>query len=179
MIDSKLAVGALLVALAAPATAAEMTAAFTHETGATWQVDLNVINDGVPATFSGFTVYFSEALYADLALIASPAAWDSIVVQPDLGLASAGFLDSALFDRNQPLTAGQSQGGFTVQFTLLGNGAPAPLLFDIVDENYNVLSSGQTAAVPEPAMLVQLLAGIGVLGCVVARRRGVTVGGRA
>ena len=103
MTSPALLTGACLLALSLQASAAQMTASFVQEAGSTWHVDLAVLNDGVPTAFSGYTVYFSELLYGGLSLRTSPSDWNSLLVQPDLALASAGFLDSALVDRTPGL----------------------------------------------------------------------------
>lgn len=157
----------LLAMFLGPASAAVVGANFTQQSGSAWTVDLSITNDGTPAEITGFTVYFSESLFADLVVDASPAEWDSIAVQPDLVL-GAGFFDTLLLDPSAPLTLGQTQAEFRVAFTFLGAGAPSSLAYDIVDESYQVLASGftvaaSTGAVPEPGTI--LLASLGLIGC--------------
>lgn len=155
------------------ANAAVVTSSFSRVSGSTWSVELEVSNDGTPAEIGAFTVFFSEDLYADLVLASSPSDWDSIVIEPDLAIPAAGFLDTFVLDPTLALSAGQSQGGFRVEFTLLSGDAPRALPFDIVDENFEIIESGVTAApgntVPEPASLG--LVSLGLLGALVGRRR--------
>ena len=154
----------------ANANAAVAEASFTQQSGSSWTVDLTITNDGLPAAITGFTVYFSETLFAGLSVVTSPAEWDSIAVEPDVALASAGFLDSFLIDPTVPLSVGQTQGGFRLAFTFLGVGTPPMLPFDIVDQSYNVLFSGVTAPpVLEPSTAV--LTGLGLLGLLAFRGR--------
>lgn len=150
--------------------AAQINASYSQVSGASWAVDFAVTNDGAPTEITGFTIYFSEMLFADLVVDASPAQWDSIAIQPDLNLQSPGFLDSVLLGGSAPLTLGQTQGGFRVAFTFLGVGSAPMLAYDIVDQNFNVLFSGVTAApIPEPATAV--LTGLGLLGFLAFRER--------
>lgn len=96
-------------------------------------------------------------------LLGSPVAWDSLVIQPDAALASAGFLDAQLLS-GAGLTSGQSAQGFSLQFSYLGQGRPPELPFEIVDANYQVLYSGITSPVtpvPEPTGAALLLLGLG------------------
>jgi PEP-CTERM motif len=160
MIRLALALATALLTLSA-ANAAQVTASFSQVSGASWTVDFAATNDGAPEVLSGLTVYFSESLFADLTLEASPATWDSIVVQPDSALPSAGFLDTFAIDPGDALTLGQTQDGFRVGFTFQGSGVPSMLPFDIVDRDFNVLLSGTTTApIPEPGTALLLLLGL-------------------
>jgi hypothetical protein len=161
--------GAAILALSAlaclPARAAVMTAQFSQTAGQ-WEVALNIINDGTPPSIANFTVFFDGPSFSSLTTLASPAGWDSIVVQADPGLASPGFFDSAA-SATEVLGAGQSQSGFVVGFAYTGVGAPSSLRYQIHDESFTVLLfEGQTVPVPEPAAWLLGLAGLGI----VARR---------
>lgn len=165
-----LLVMAWILALGA-AHSAQVTASFSHLSGATWTVDFTVTNDGAPDLITGFTVYFSESLFADLVVSASPPEWDSIVIQPDLVLESPGFFDTFVLAPGAPLILGASQSGFSAQFKLLGDAVPPMLFFDIVDQEFNVLFSGVTTPqIPEPAIVVMLIIGLGVVETAVRRR---------
>lgn len=138
-----------------------------------WTATFELDNTGPLQELTGFTVYFSEALFLDLSLAASPATWDSIVVQPDLALMSPGFLDSLASAPEQALQIGQRLGGFTVGFRFLGADAPPMIPFEIVDSQFNVLLAGMTVPIPEPRAAA--LAGLGLVVVLAAalRRRGV------
>lgn len=174
MKHSAIGIAVACLFMSAQSDAAQMTTSFDNLGGDLWSVDLAVYNDGAPAEVSGFTVYFADTLYADLLLTASPASWDSLVIQPDPALPSDGFLDSFMLDRTQPLTDGQSQGGFSVQFSYAGQGSPTSLRFEIVDEAYDVLYAGYTvpaSPVPEPSTYLMAAVGIGFTGWWTSRRR--------
>lgn len=158
------------------AQAAVVNVSFTDLGGSQYLADIAVENDGSPASISGFTLYFDEARFTNLALTASPAAWDSLLIQPDLGLPAAGFLDSFVIDPLTALSLGQTQRGFQVSFDYIGLGLPGSMAFDITDSDFNVLFSGVTTTVtstppggqiPEPdALWLALVA----LGCLVVVR---------
>jgi hypothetical protein len=148
----------------AGAQAAGLDANYQWLGGTDWQVAFTLHADGTPASVSEFTVYFPETSFSGLSLTGSPAAWDSLVAQPDTAVPAAGFLDGLLPAPAAGLTAGQSQGGWLVKFTYLGTGAPGQLNFDIVDASFNVVASGQTALVPEPSQPALMLAGAVALG---------------
>lgn len=134
--------------------------------GSSYQYDFKVINDDLAAGIEQFSVYFDFALYENLSVVASPADWDSIVIQPDAGLPDDGFFDSLFLAA--PLTMGDMLDGFSVAFDWLG-AAMGPAAggndFEVFDFNFNVVASGQTTAVvtpppppppnpiPEPGML--------------------------
>lgn len=147
--------------LCAGAQAAAVTATYTPLAGNTWLVGLSIENDGTIPSIGGFTVYFDEGLFDALLLQASPATWDSLLVQPDTSIPDAGFLDALAIDPADELGVGQSIGGWTVQFSYLGNGRPGALSFDIVDGEFNTLFSGLTAVVSpvsEPGTVSLLVA---------------------
>ncbi len=161
----------LLALASATAQAATMTAAFSP-TGPTWQAQLVLTNDGAPAQIGHFTLYFDESLFSGLALLQSPAGWDSLLVQPDTAIPAPGFLDSVVLAPKPPLALGQQQGGFAVQFAYSGIGAPASLRYQIVDDQFKVLFQGLTVSVPEPgAWQLGLLGGAALLGWRLRRPR--------
>jgi len=112
----------------------------------------------------GFSIYFEPQLYKSLQnpRPSSSLDWNMIVVQPDVLLSAAGFLDGLALV-NQPPTGAP----FQVSFVWLGQGAPGEQPFEIYDVNFQTLSSG-ASVVPEPSAL--LLGGLGGL---------VLLGGRA
>jgi hypothetical protein len=137
--------------------------------GTAWSVAFAVTNDGLQPAFSGFSVYFDPALFANLALADSPSGWDSIVLQPDTGLPAPGLFDTLALDLADLPAVGATQGGFRVTFDWLGGGAmePGRLRYTINDENFQVLAEGLT--VPEPSSI--LLASLGLGGLALRRRR--------
>ena len=164
--------GLLVAALAfGPAKAAGIDAVYQWLSGTDWRVSFTLHADGTPPSVSEFSVYFPETSFGTLTLQAAPATWDSLVVQPDTALASAGYLDGLLPAPAPGLGAGQSQGGWVVKFSYLGAGQPGALNFDILDTNFAVIGSGQTAVVPEPAPSALWLTGAVALGGWCWRRR--------
>ncbi|MEO6747699.1 MAG: PEP-CTERM sorting domain-containing protein [Caldimonas sp.] len=160
-------------ALAAPlhAIGAGIGATYRPITGNQWLVDFVVTGDGSPAVINNFTVYFPETSFAGLALTGNPSGWDSLVVQPDVALHSAGFLDSLALGSG--ITTGTSRGGFEVRFTFLGQGNPQALKFDVNDAAFNPIFSGVTSAVvaiPEPETAWLMLAGLGLFAARFARK---------
>lgn len=133
-----------------------------------WSIDIELLNDGVAPELTGFTLYFSP-LYKNLVQTLNPSGWDSLVIPSDEFLQSDGLLDSFLTDALSALANGQAQNGFRLEFDFIGNPAINPLRYDIVDYDYNILSTGftsdltPTSSVPEPAPLLLLLLGLGML----------------
>jgi hypothetical protein len=152
----------------ANAHAAIITGELTDLGSNQWTLDLALTNNDA-AGINEFSLYFSEALFSNLQILATPSGWDSIVAQPDIFLSSAGFFDSY---NPLALLTGQSQSGFSLSFTYLGQGLPSELAFDIFADNFQWLSSGVSnpgiASVAEPAPLVLFLLG---LACVARTRR--------
>lgn len=173
----KLIAGAML-ALPLLAQAAVVTSVFTPLGGSKWSVELGVTNDSSATPVGEFTVYFPEANFSSLALTGSPATWDTIVLQPDLGIPAPGFVDGLVLDVADALSQGDSVGPFILTFDLLGASTPYALTFDVYDVAFNLLDSGTTVArivdprpqtVPEPASLA--LTWLGLLGVAMASRR--------
>jgi len=160
-----LLLGAATLAAPVCSGAASISASFHQLTGNQWSADFVVTGDGAPPVIGDFTLYFPETSFAALSLGASPAGWDSLVVQPDAALHSAGFFDSLALGPG--IANGASVGGFQVKFSFLGAGNPPALRFDINDANFHAVYSGLTttavAAVPEPETAWLVLVGLGAL----------------
>jgi hypothetical protein len=154
-----------VAALAAPlhAAGAGISATYHPLAGSQWLVDFVVTGDGAPPVIDDFTIYFPETSFAGLVLNSRPSGWDSLIVQPDVGLHSAGFLDSLALGSG--IGTGASLGGFEVEFSFLGQGTPPTLHFDINDANFQPLFSGVTtlAAIPEPEIAWLMLLGLGAI----------------
>lgn len=171
--------GRLLASLLGAATlvaplcsaAASISASYHQVAGNHWFADFVVTGDGSPLVINDFTVYFPETSFAALVLNASPANWDSLIIQPDTTLHSPGFLDSLALGSG--IATGASLGGFEVAFNYLGEGTPPALHFDINDANFHPLFSGVTvAAVPEPEVAWLMLLGLGAIVGNRVRRQG-------
>ncbi|MBX3747632.1 MAG: S8 family serine peptidase [Verrucomicrobiae bacterium] len=121
---------------------------------------------------TGFAVYFDPASYSDLQ---SPppfvnSDWDVLAVQPDLEIPDRGFYD-ALSIRVGPGAASLAD-PFVIDFVWRGVGQPGSQDFEIyrLVPEYQVVASGTTAAVPEPAVAVAMA--VLVLGWALAGGRG-------
>lgn len=149
----------LLLCVINPSKAALITTQFSDLIDNEGTVDINLtLNSG--ETFSGFSLYFSETVFSNLAIISSPAEWDSIVIQPDL------LLGAGLFDSYNP--AGLASGFARVSFTYLATTPFQSLAYDFFDADFQVLASGTstnvTTSVPESSSFILLLLGLIALG---------------
>lgn len=131
-----------------------------------WQFTYRLAEPALTAG-QGFTVYFDEALYRNLTLDTVPSGWDVAVVQPDLVLPDAGFLDAlTLEDALAP------SGPFRLTLDWLGTGLPPMQPFEIytLDGGFAILESGLT--VPEPAETAVVFGlGLFAAGWWIRRRR--------
>lgn len=173
----KLIAGAML-ALPLLAQAAVVTSVFTPLGGSKWSVELGVRNDSSATPIGEFTVYFPEGNFSSLALTGSPDTWDTIVLQPDLGIPAPGFVDGLVLDVADALSQGDTVEPYVLTFDLLGASTPFALAFDVYDIAFNLLDSGSTVArildqppqtVPEPA--TSLLTWLGLFAAAIASRR--------
>ena len=143
--------------------------------GNSWQYNYSVSNDTLGSTLNEFTIYFDSGLHQNLSVVASPADWDNLLVQPGsfIGL-NDGFFDSYSF---AGLSPGESAGIFSVSFDWFGVGSlPAEQFFEIVDPNdFSVLDDGMTTlaapVVPLPGAALLFLNGIGLLAGIAYTRR--------
>ena len=157
-------------ALAKASVVSGITSTYTPLGGNQWSLELNVANLGEPTPISEFTIYFSERHFTNLSLTGHPSTWDTIVIQPDLGIPAPGFLDGLVLDTSNALGIGTGQGGFALTFALLGPDQPFSLPFDLFDENLAPIGSGFTTvsingvpgvgAVPEPRSVWLVLLGL-------------------
>ena len=164
---------ALLALLPVASHATEITTQLTHLSGQHWQLDLGVVNDGLPA-LGEFSVYFADTYFANLGATA-PASWDAAIALPDPGLHEPGYVD--FLADIAPLAAGQSLGGFSITFDYFGTGLPGSFAYDVfADDGFSVIDSGMTvagsvAAVPEPATTALMLAGLVGIGAAFGLRK--------
>lgn len=142
-----------------PAKAALITTEFSELVGNQGTVDIN-LSLASSENFSGFSLYFSESLFADLDIIFSPVEWDSIVLQPDV-LLGAGLFDSYNL-------AGLSSGVARVSFTYLSTLPFDVLAYDFYDADFSIVESGSstnvTASVPESSSIILLILGLIAVG---------------
>ena len=153
------------------AIGAGISATYHPIAGGHWTVDFAVTGDGNPSVINDFTIYFPDTSFAALSLGASPAGWDSLIVQPDVALHSAGFLDSLALGSGIP--TGASVGDFQVMFDYLGLGTPPALRFSVNDANFQPVFSGLTtvAAVPEPELVWLMVLGLSAIAGARVRKR--------
>jgi len=153
--SSLLAFAAGLSATCSPAASATFQAQLQHQGGILWSADVSSTNSGA-STFESITLYLDFAHTRNLAVLASPAPWDTLVVQADLELASDAFVDLLLID-TPGIESTVSLTGLTIGFEWLGGSIPIALRYTINDpDTFAVLEAGHaamqvTANVPEPA----------------------------
>jgi len=130
-----------------------------------WQYSYTV-SDYSFNEFFGFQVFFDYGDFDNITPVSASAEWDAISWNPDLimGIPDDGVYDAMALVDNASLAT-----PFTVNFTWLGSGIPETQYFEIYDDNFAVIESGQTeqkasSPVPEPATI--LLFGAGLLGMI-------------
>jgi len=145
MLMNRLVKVAVIVASMAIVAAANAQVSYTATdiSGNTWQYNYTLTNNTSINPIGEFTVFYTLGQYSNLTVESSPGNWSPIVAQPDSGLPADGFFDAQALDAG--LAAGKSAGGFSVDFTYLGQGTPGTQLFNIVNPyTYATLSTGYT-----------------------------------
>ena len=154
---------AFLLCLINPAKAALINTEFSELVGNQGTVDIT-LSLSASEVMNGLSLYFSEALFADLAIVTSPAEWDSIVIQPDV-LLGAGFFDSFNIDG---LTSGFARISFTWLAAVPFESALQVLEYEFYNADFEIIDSGVStavaASVPESSPFMLLMMGLVAVG---------------
>ena len=129
-----------------------------------WQYTYMIQNNALAEGVSAFTLWFDQALYANLSIESSAAisqAWDEEVAQPDPLLVDDGFYD--VLENAGAIPVGQTVTGFSVAFDWLGADGPAGQPFEVFNpaDYSKPVAAGST--VPEPTTMSLFALGTGAL----------------
>jgi hypothetical protein len=117
--------------------------------GSKWRYDYALDNLSGSNSISEFTIYFNRNNFSNLSLRSSAVGWDSVVVQPDLALASDGFLDALV--NGIPLQPGNKATGFSVSFDFINATRPSDQQFEFINPTtFATLFSGSTTIFVAP-----------------------------
>ncbi len=122
-----------------------------------WQYRYTVTNHTFAAN-NGFSIFFDPAAYKNLE---SPAPfvnpdWDILAIQPDELLPDAGSYDALAL-----VNAASTLDQFVISFVWSGIGTPGSQAFELYDDAFNVIASGNTVSnVPLPAALPLFSSGL-------------------
>lgn len=162
---------AVLALASLPISGSAAVISFTpsYLVGNQWKYDYTITVPAGDPSVDEFTIFFGPTLYSNLAVAATPLGWDSLVIQPDVGIPANGFFDALALVFG--ITTGISQGGFAVSFDYLGAGNPGAQRFEIVDPyTFSTLQTGftfaatpPTSTVPEPNALALMLLALALL----------------
>ena len=115
---------------------------------------------GPLAEFESVNLLFSSANYsADLSVLSSDSSLSPLVTPPMLAPATDG---QVMVTAVSPLLA-NSTAALSVQFVWTGAGQPGAQPFELLDDQFNLVSTGITAAVPDVSTAALLFAGMIVL----------------
>jgi PEP-CTERM motif len=130
-----------------------------------WQYDYSVSDYTFNTNYS-FTIYFDYNLYGNLEdPPTSPNSdWNVDTWHPSTSLPDDGGYDAWALVNGASLAD-----SFQVDFIWLGSGNPGSQPFEVYDNTWNVIESGNTAPIPEPGTI--LLVGSGLLWLVGLKRK--------
>ena len=141
--------------------------------GTRWEYEYELRSSPDEPLLREFTIMFDFLTFANISLEASPSGWDTLVIEPDVNVASDGFLDGLAL--GQGLEPGTTMGGYRIAFDFLTTGTPGRQRFDVVDPiTFAIIESGFTraqepVAIPEPGTVATIA--LAALMMVSSRRR--------
>jgi hypothetical protein len=136
--------GVSLVCMSVATAAPIITYTATNVSGSTWTYQYSLTNTAPTGIVSEFTTWFDRTKYSNLSVVATPANWDSIAIQPDYGIPADGFFDSLALGSGLGVNATLS--GFSVRFNYLASGTPGAQPFEIINPStFLTLYSGTTS----------------------------------
>ena len=92
--------------------------------------------------------------------------WDVLILQPDGTLPDNGIYDALSLSNGASLAD-----PFMLSFIWTGSGTPGAQAFNIYDDTFNVVESGVTSPVPEPAPVFLMLMASGLVGFFAFRKK--------
>jgi outer membrane protein assembly factor BamB len=144
-----IAIISLISILSSTAPATEVSFAPEDIGGGQWVYHYMLTNDTLNDPIEQFVIWFEPGLYENLSIVSDPHIgydWYQDTVEPDPVWLYYGAYRALAWDEG--ISVGDSESGFAVRFTYLGEGAPGVQEFDIVDPNeYISLEAGWTGPV--------------------------------
>jgi outer membrane protein assembly factor BamB len=144
-----IAIISLISMLSSSALATQVTFVTEDIGSGQWVYHYNLINDTLNDPLEQFVIWFEPWLYENLSIVSDPHIgydWYQDTVEPDPVWLYYGAYRALAWDEGIPI--GDSESGFAVRFTYLGEGTPGQQEFDIVDPNeYVSLEAGWTTPV--------------------------------
>lgn len=139
-----------LACLTMTASAAVISYNPTPVGGTQWRFDYGVSAEIGGSPIYEFTIFFDPAMYSNLVVLAAPAGWDALAIEPDPGIPADGFFDALALGAG--IDPGNSLTGFSVSFDFLGAGSPGSQRFEIVDpDTFVTIDAGMTVALNDPS----------------------------
>lgn len=161
---------AALLGGASPAQAAGIDYSLSALGDDVWRYEYTLDTSGAAFDFDAFTVYFDLPGTVEILGFSAPESWDGLVIQPDPALPDAGFFD--VLSLAGLIAADSRISGFSVEFRQAAGSLPGSQRFELLSsDSFEVVYSGVTAPVPEPASAAMLLGGLSVVVLVARGRR--------
>jgi hypothetical protein len=131
-----------------------------------WQY--NYLISGPLAEFESANLLFASTGYSGIYVISSDASLSPVVTDPGAALKIDGMVTATA----TPAIAAGTSAALSVQFVWLGTGAPGAQPYELLNDSFNVTSTGVTvSAVPEASSALLMLAGLLAAAPLAARRR--------
>lgn len=118
-------------------------------------------------SFQSVNLLFASDAYAGISVKSFAPDLSPTVTDPVPGLGADGQVNVTML-ANLPT---DSTAGLSVQFVWTGGGVPAAQAFELLDDQFNVMTTGVTSAVPEVSTAALLLGGLMLLPAVLGHRK--------
>ena len=141
----------------------EINCRLTDQGAGLWMCEYEVINTNLDTPAKGFDIFFDPGLYSNITFPdgGSVDQWNEVIAY-DIDFNLSKYTTYGAMENGSGILPGGSVSGFVVTFSWLGSNIPQPQDYQIYDSSFDVLDSGQTVIVPEPATFL-LFAGTALL----------------
>ena len=159
----------LLLLVSGQAAATTVNYSVSHD-GFGGQYEYSITNDTLGFEIFELTIHFDYEIFASLSNPGVPVGWDPLVVDPVEFVNDDGFYDVLALGAG--IAPGETLGGFTIDFVLLGGQIPGAQRFEVLNPlTFAAIEEGLTELSPIPVPAALWLFASGIFGLLAFTRR--------